>query len=419
MTIEAAAITKFAAVKKVQVISIQHQQFSLETIGKFHLEEYKWLDALHQAKQLSGCEELMYVSTCNRVEWIFTLDHYVCPGLTAQIIRLFSNAEDDMIQEVAKTCLRLSDSDAVLHCIKTAGSLNSAVIGEHEILGQMRNAYEFSVQHGLAQDGLRILMKQCIKTSKQIFTETDLRRKPVSVVSIAWNAFSERNVPTDLSIGLIGAGQMIANFSKFLRDHGYKHVHVFNRSVTRASQIASWFENGVAHGLDDISKTSATISHWIVCTASTEILLKEQHLNLSQKQFIIDLALPNNVCPKVAAHPNVDFFDMKDIQSITSTNIAFRELALHQCEPLVLDGLKEYKQLSQERKIELAMQRIPETIKDIKETALGSVFQKEFESLDEHSKEVIQNILNYMEKKYISVPMKMAKAVILEQYQKN
>ena len=65
------------------------------------------------------------------------------------------------------------------------------------------------------------------------------------------------------------------------------------------------------------------------------------------------------------------------------------------------------------------MKQIPETIKEIKNTALGSVFQKEFESLDEHSKEVIQNILAYMEKKYISVPMKMAKAVILDQHQKN
>jgi glutamyl-tRNA reductase len=84
-----------------------------------------------------------------------------------------------------------------------------------------------------------------------------------------------------------------------------------------------------------------------------------------------------------------------------------------------MKGLEEYKILEQERKVELAMQSIPATIKEIKKTALGSVFLKEFEGLDEHSKEVIENILDYMEKKYISVPMKMAKAVLLDLPQKN
>ena len=180
----------FASVKKIQVISLQHQQFPLETIGQFHLEKEKWPKALSQAKEISGCEEIMFVSTCNRVEWIFTLDHFVCPGLTAQIISLFSHSSnEDLIKDVAQRCQRLAGEEAVLHCLKTAGSLNSAVIGEHEILGQMRDAFEFSFNEGFAQDGLRILMKQCVKTSKQIFTETDLRRKPVSVVSIAWSAF--------------------------------------------------------------------------------------------------------------------------------------------------------------------------------------------------------------------------------------
>ena len=394
MTIQTLLALKFAVVKKVQVISIQHQQFPLETIGKFHLEESQWGESLKRAKEISGCEEIMYITTCNRVEWIFTLDHYVCPGLTAQIISLFSNANESLIKEVAQKCLRLSEDDAVLHCLKTAGSLNSAVIGEHEILGQMRTAYDYSVQNGFAQDGLRILMKQCVKTSKQIFTETDLRRKPVSVVSIAWSAFEKMSIPTNEPIGLIGAGQMIANFAKFLRDHHYTHVHVFNRSTARAGQLSAWFEAGVAHGLSELNEMGPSIHHWVVCTGSSEAILQAAHLDMTQKQFIIDLALPNNVSNEVASHENVIYFDMKDVQSITSANIAFRETALMQCEPIVSQGMIAYKQIEQERRVELAMQRIPATIKEIKETALGSVFQKEFESLDEHSKAVIQNILS-------------------------
>jgi len=407
-------------VKKIQVISIQHQQFPLETIGKFHLENTSLNSALLKAKEISGCDEIMYINTCNRVEWIFTLDHFVCPGLTAKIISIFSSTqEEDFIKTVAQKCLQLNGEEAVLHCIKTTGSLNSAVIGEHEILGQIRASYDFSVQHGFAKDGLRILMKQCIKTSKQIFTETDLRRKPVSIVSIAWKAFQKKFDRKDIQIGLIGAGQIITNFAKFLRDEGYSHVHVFNRSLIRAKQIADGFKNGRCSTIEELSKTPMDIEAWIVCTAATDYLLFPHHIATEKSVFVMDLALPQNVHPSVTHLQNVDTFDMSDIQAITSENIAFRNLAIEQCEPLVAKGLEEYQILEQERKVELAMQSIPATIKEIKETALGSVFQKEFDSLDEHSKEVIENILNYMEKKYISVPMKMAKEVLLDIPQKN
>ncbi len=407
--------------KKVQVISIQHQQFPLETIGKFHLDSASLKSALLEAKEVSNCDEIMYINTCNRVEWIFTLDHFVCHGLTAKIISIFCNTqEEEFIKTVAKGCVRLSGEEAVLHCIKTAGSINSAVIGEHEILGQMRASYELSVKHDLAKDGLRILMKQCVKTSKQIFTETDLRRKPVSIVSIAWKAFQNKFNQKDIHIGLIGAGQIITNFAKFLKEEDYSNIHVFNRSLIRAQQIAQGFEKGTAHTLEALRITPVEIDAWIVCTGSTDFLLFPEQITPSKKRvFVMDLALPQNVHPTVALLKNVESFDMRDIQAITSENIAFRNLALEQCEPIVMKGLEEYKILEQERKVELAMQSIPATIKEIKKTALGSVFLKEFEGLDEHSKEVIENILDYMEKKYISVPMKMAKAVLLDLPQKN
>ena len=410
----------FASVKKIQVISLQHQQFPLETIGQFHLEKEKWPKALSQAKEISGCEEIMFVSTCNRVEWIFTLDHFVCPGLTAQIISLFSHSSnEDLIKDVAQRCQRLAGEEAVLHCLKTAGSLNSAVIGEHEILGQMRDAFEFSFNEGFAQDGLRILMKQCVKTSKQIFTETDLRRKPVSVVSIAWSAFQQRQISLNAQIGLIGAGQIIGNFAKFLRDNQYHNIHVFNRSLSRAEQLSKWFTHGVGYGIERINDFASHIDVWIVCTGSSDYLLLSEHIAPAKKIFVVDLALPNNVHPEVVSLDNVDYFDMKNIQEITSQNIAFREMALSQCEPIVIQGIQEYKAMEQERKIELAMQHIPNTIKEIRETAINSVFQKEFDHLDPAAQNLLINILNYMEKKYISVPMKMAKAVMLEHHQKN
>ena len=408
--------------RKVQVISVNHHQFPLEAIGKFHVNDDQKLSALADMKKITGCDEAMYVATCNRVEWIFTLDHFVCPGLTQQILQIFSsNLESDFLKNIANQCVRVAGEEAAEHLLRTAGSLNSAVIGETEILGQMRAAYEYSAKAGLAGEALRIAMKQCIKSAKQIFTETDLRRKPVSIVSIAWNAFLEKGFSKDASIALVGAGQIISNFAKFLAENGYRNITVFNRSKESAQKIVDLFDNGKLMSLSDLNHGLDQHAAWVVCTGATEYMIKEEMIAQMTKKtkMVIDLAMPGNVHPAVQSKEGIAFFDMNNIQQITNENLAFRQMALDQCEPIILQGMMEYKGLVQERKIELAMQNIPITIKEIRETALGSVFQKDLMDLDENAKEVLEKILDYMEKKYISVPMKMAKAVMMEQHQKN
>ncbi len=399
---------------------MSHHQFPLETIGQFHIPDHLLEAKLQELKNVIGCEELMFVSTCNRVEWLFTVDHYVCTGLTQKILDIFCQSSQLDTAQIGQKCVRLSGEDAVHHALRTAASLNSAVIGEHEILGQMRAAYDYSFQKGWTGEALRLLMKQCIKSSKQVFTETDLRRKPVSVVSIAWSAFQEQNIPLNSEIGLVGAGQIIGTFAKFLEDAGYQNIHVFNRSEDNAKEIAKRFAHGQVHAMDAFTQQTLQPTVWIICTGSTAYLMDEKMIeNLpASTQFVIDLALPGNVHPAIKNKEGVAFFDMNSIQKITSENIAFREQALEQCEPIVLSGLIEHRHMVQERKIELAMQNIPVTIKEIRDTAISSVFQKELASLDDEAKATLDRILDYMEKKYISVPMKMAKAVLLD-HQKN
>ena len=412
----------FATVRKVQVISVNHHQFPLEAIGKFHVNDDQKLSALSDMKKITGCDEVMYVATCNRVEWIFTLDHFVCPGLTQQILQIFSrDLESDFLKNIANQCIRLEGEEAAEHLLRTAGSLNSAVIGETEILGQMRSAYEYSVKEGVAGEALRILMKQCVKSAKQIFTETDLRRKPVSIVSIAWNAFLDKGFSKESPIALIGAGQIISNFAKFLFENGYHNITIFNRSAASAKKLVDLFDNSKYFTLSEIDNQLETHAAWIVCTGATEYILTSDNVERLGKKtkMVIDLAMPGNVHPSIQSKTGIGFFDMNNIQQITHENIAFRQMALEQCEPIILQGMVAYRSLVQERKIELAMQNIPLTIKEIRETALGSVFQKDLMDLDENAKEVLDKILDYMEKKYISVPMKMAKAVMMEQHQKN
>jgi glutamyl-tRNA reductase len=110
---------------------------------------------------------------------------------------------------------------------------------------------------------------------------------------------------------------------------------------------------------------------------------------------------------------------MEQIKQWANENMQFREQAIADCMPIIHQGLRDFEKVHKERQIEKAMVSIPETIKEIRNTALGSVFAKDLETLDDHSREVLEKIVNYIEKKYISIPMKMAKDVLLDEVKKN
>ena len=134
---------------------------------------------------------------------------------------------------------------------------------------------------------------------------------------------------------------------------------------------------------------------------------------------IIDMALPSDVSSEVTQMDNVRYVGMQVLQAEATKNLAFRSKEIAACDAILQASIQLFKDQLQQRKIELAMREIPQTIKDIRETAMGEVFAKELDLLDESSRKVLEKILGYMEKKYISVPMKLAKKVILENTKTN
>ncbi len=366
----------------------------------------------------------MYLSTCNRVELIFSLPHFVCPGVTAGILKnLQPNFSENEIRDISYKAERYNGTEAAEHLLRVASGVDSVVIGEREIITQLRKAYEESTQQNLAGDDIRLLISQCVKTAKEIFTHTDLAKKPVSVVSLAWQQFRQYGVKQDARILLIGAGQIIRNFTKFLFENNYHNITVANRSIDAAVELTTSF-TGNAIALDALNQFNGGFDVMISCTGSDHAIINEELyqtllLGDMNQKLLIDLALPNDVDAKIIAEQNVRYIDMNFIREQAATNIQFREKALTDCEPILNAGLKAFEKVWQARQIEHAMRSIPETIKEIKHTALGSVFAKDLENLDEDSKELLHKIMNYMEKKYISIPMKMAREVLLSEARKN
>lgn len=409
---------------ELRIIALTHKQFPLETIGKLHLADDNRLDLLSSLKKNHGLSELMFLATCNRVEIIFSLNHYVCPGLTAQLLKtLYPFLEESEIGFLSASAERYNGVEAAEHLLKVASGIESLVIGEREIITQLRKAYEECSNIGLTGDDLRLLISQCIKTSKEIFTTTDLAKKPVSVVSLAWQQFRNFGVKEDARILLIGAGQIIRNFTKFLHEYGYNHITIANRSISNAETLAATC-GAKAIQLNELAHFTEGFDVLVSCTASNDIIIHDELytsllIGESDQKLVIDLALPQDVDQKEVHKRHHRYIDMLAIQKLASENIKFREQALEDCKPIIESSMREFEKIWQARQVEKAMGSIPETIREIKATALGSVFAKDLENLDDEARELLEKIMTYMEKKYISIPMKLAKDVLLSEITKN
>ncbi len=405
-------------------IALTHKNFPLDVIGQFHIQPESRTEQLQALKNNLGLEELMYVSTCNRVEFIFTLPHYVCPGFTAKFLAsLKPEWSEEQCMEVAGRCERYNEAEAIDHLLRVACSLDSVILGEREIITQLRKSFEECAEANLCSENMRLVIKQCIKSSKEVFTNTDLSKKPVSAVSLAWQEFLKFGFKPDARVLMIGAGQVIRNFGKFLFENNYSNITIANRTLAKAEELADAYNctaislAELAHyqgGFDAIITCTASET-WVVDTALYTQLLKGE----KQRKLIIDLALPADIEGQVLHQFDVHYVGMNQIQALASENIAYRQLALEECETIIENGKREFEKSMQQRQIEIAMKAIPAAVKDIRNTALGSVFAKDLEQLDEQSREVIEKIMSYMEKKYISIPMKMAREVLMNEVVKN
>ncbi len=407
----------------LRAISINHHHFPLETVGSFAIPHDELKARLDAAKDEFEMSELMYLGTCNRVEVVFNVSHFVCSGFTQKLLSyLFPEHDNSFIKGVAQKAQRFNGEETADHIFRVAASLDSLIIGEREIITQLRNAYEECEKMKLTGDSLRMLNQHAIRIAKDVYTHTNLSKKPVSIVSIAWKLFQEKHPDLNTKIVLVGAGQIITNFAKFLAENGYAKVTIYNRTIENAVSIAKSFNTEAKH-IAELKSDSSDFDVLVVCTGSTEVVVTNEmfaDMCVSQKhRTVIDLALPANVDAEISKLEDATFIDMLAIQREVQKNISYREEALSDCIAIIEKGKGEFKKLFQERSIERAMSEIPHAIKEIRQTAVESVFSKELAQLSEHDRELIDKIISYMEKKYISVPMKLAKSVLLEEVQKH
>lgn len=401
--------------QQFHLLALTHRSIDLADIGRFHLAEENRTAVLERVKNSCGLSELMYLSTCNRVEFLFVTDATVDRKFIAQFFQAFNSQE----AKFAEKAELFSGEAALQHLFEVSSSLDSLVVGEREIITQVRNSYEQGKEAGLTGDTLRILVRKAIETAKAVYTQTNIARNPVSVVSLAYRKLRDLNVSLDARILFIGSGVTNTSMARYLRKHGFTKFTVFNRTLSNAQLLAEEI-GGTAFPLTKLSDYHEGFDVIVTCTgADYAVITPEIYHTLAagdrSRKVVIDLAVPNDLDAEVLRQWDVNLIAVNNLQDVAGENLRQREQELDACRSIIAESIATTRQELRERKIELAMSEVPRKVKEIRETAVNAVFAKEISGLDNASKEVLDRILNYVEKKYISVPMKLAREILAEE----
>lgn len=406
----------------LKILTVTHKRTNLNEIGNFVIKS-KGNDELkaklEKLKRQFELDELLYVSTCNRVMYLFVTEHDLDSSFASHF---FQSINPDLplstIEQIDELVFSLQGEEAMEHLLDVAASIDSLVIGERQILGQMREAYELSRQWGLSGDLIRIVFQQAVQAAKAVYAKTRIGDKPVSIVSLATQKLLKSNLPKEARILLIGAGQTNALAAKFLAKHHYTNVTVFNRTLGKAERIAKTLE-GKAFPLTELAEYQEGFDAMIVCTGATEAIIQpELYQSLlageQDEKVVIDLAIPNNVASEVMEQFSVNYIEIEGLRQLAKENLAFREQEIVKAKKFLTQYLEEVPSLIQQRRLELAMREVPQAIKEVKSKALNEVFQKEVATLDDSTRELVERMLSYMEKKCIGIPMKAARELIIQ-----
>jgi glutamyl-tRNA reductase len=405
--------------EQFHIIAFTHRNLELTEIGQLHIEETKQQERLNDLASALNLSELMFLSTCNRVEFLFCTEseadfHFVMKFFET----LYPNFTREQIGHYAHRGDQFKGVGAVEHMLSVASSIDSMVVGEREIITQVRNSFESSKKMGLTGDFIRLLMRHTIETAKRVYTDTSIATKPVSVVSLAYHKLRDLNIPLNARVLIVGAGMTNTNMGRFLKKHGFKNFAVFNRTLAKAEILAHDL-HGDAYPLNELPAFNKGFDVMITCTGSEHhIITPEIYENLLQgetdRKVVIDLALPQDIDPEIVANHKLNHISVEVLQKISNENLKERSKEIQHVEEIIAEALYEFRNIHKLRTVEIAMREVPQKVKQIRATAVNEVFRNDLEGLDEHSREVLEKVIGYMEKKYMSMPMIMAKEILLK-----
>lgn len=309
------------------VVGINHRTAPVEVRERVVFEPGRMPEALRELATLPSVQESLIVSTCNRTE-------IYCATESGDVALAEWLQHYHQLGASLHHCLyRHEDMKAVAHAFSVAAGLDSLVLGEPQILGQLKDAYRMAQEAGTTGPMLNRLFQATFSVAKRVRTETEIGANAVSVayaaVRMARTVFASFENRTAL---LVGAGDTIALAARHLHADGLRRMIVANRSVDRARELASEFQ-GFAIGLDEIASHLSEADIVVASTASPNAIITRSmaqdalRVRKRRPMFMVDIAVPRDIEPEVAELEDVYLFTIDDLQTVVNENMEGRRQA--------------------------------------------------------------------------------------------
>ncbi len=318
------------------VVGLSHQTATVEVREKLAIAEEAQAELLRTLASSDAITECAVLSTCNRVEL------YAVGSAANAAINACTKTLEARAPGTRDFLYSHSGVEAVRHLFRVAASLDSMVLGEPQILGQVRETMRAAASHGRLGSVLTRCFDRALVTGKRVRTETEIGTGAVSVSGVACEL--AENVFGDLAgkrVLLVGAGKMCESAAKHLHSRGAV-IDVVNRSSARAEELARAF-GGTAHTLDDLTRQLIAADVVICSTASPHFIITPDLMKavMRGRRFrmllVVDIAVPRDVDPKVGELENVYVYDIDDLKKVSSQNLAQRRRDLDVAETIVRD----------------------------------------------------------------------------------
>lgn len=318
---------------------MSHRSAPVEVREALALEEDKLREILAAVVGRGAASEMLILSTCNRVEVYGVAE---APGeARAAAFRALGAQRGMALSAIEPHLVAATDADAVRHAFRVAASLDSLVVGEPQILGQVKDAFALAQACRTVGPVLNALMSQAFSVAKRVRTETEIGRLAVSVSSTAVEL--ARKIFGSLqgkAVLLLGAGEMAELAARLLMEEGAMPLYVANRTPARARDLAEALA-GTAVAVADVPAVMAEVDVVIACTAAPEPIVRladaraAVHARRTRPLFLIDLGVPRNVESAVNDLDGVFCYDVDDLQQVVDANRRERQREAQRAEALV------------------------------------------------------------------------------------
>ena len=388
---------------KLLLTGLNHRTAPVEVRERIAFDELALPDALDKLKERPGVREGMILSTCNRVEVSVTAEDGA--DAEAAVESFLADARSVDRAWVTPYLYKFDGSEAIRHLFRVASSLDSMVVGEPQILGQLKSAYAVAKEHGSISGFLDLVMTRAFNVAKRVRSETEIGQSAVSVsyaaVELARDIFGSLQGKRVL---IIGAGEMAESAARHLRRAGVSEILVTNRTLSHAEELAEEcggrvipYESflGALPNVDIVLASSG---------APTYILTRDQvraavATRRNQFTFLIDIAVPRNIDPKVLELEGVFLYDIDDLGKVVNENMKGRIQVANDAEEIIREEVDRMMARLKTREVAPTIVSFQEKLESFRKiemdrirSKMGAMTPQQEEALDAFSRGLINKI---------------------------